>query len=223
LHKLPYLLALGLAAGVVLDLGGAGRGGAFAAAVALLLAALAWMAWPQAGRLGEDAWAMLAAAGLVGAAILGSLASAERRSVNAPAMLVVGGLGLAGVAFNAGSLKLFQLAIALAAAVGGYALWNWPKPRHAFGAAGLLGAGLAWVSLALLTLLLTDVRPGALLALACVFAAAPVARRVPLGRWNRRLAEPLLIALLAAIPVAAALVLGDAPAATPGADDPYYH
>lgn len=223
LHKLPYLLALGLATGVALDLGGAGRRGAFGAAVALMLLALAWLAWPQLGRLGDRAWAVLGIAAVTGAATLGSLATTERNSANAPATLMVAGLGLAAVAFNAGSLKLFQLAVALTAAVGGYALWNWPKPRHAFGAAGILSAGIAWVMLALLTLLLTDVRPGALLVLAMVFAAAPVARCVPLGRLDRRIAEPVLIAVVAAIPAAAAALLGDAPAAAPVEDDPYYH
>jgi hypothetical protein len=222
LHKLPWLLALGLGLGVALDLGGADRRTALGAGIALLLLGVAWLAWPQLERLGARAWWLLPAAG-AGIAVLAAMASAPRRSASAPAVLAVAGLALAAVAFNAGSLKLFQLGIALAAAVGGYALWNWPKPRFDFGAAGLLAVALAWTALALLTGLLTDVRPPALVALLLVFAAGPLARRIPLGRIDRGLGEPVLAALLAALPAAAAVLLGDAPAATPSADDPYYH
>lgn len=221
-HKLPWLLALGLALGVALDLGGADRRAALGAAVALLLLATVWLAWPQLDRLGARAWWLLPAIA-AGAAVLAAVGAAPRRNASAPALLAVAGLALAAVAFNAGSLKLFQLAVALAAAVGGYALWNWPKPRFDFGAAGLLTAGLAWTALALLTALLTGVRSAALLALLAVFAAGPLARRIPLGRIDRALAEPVLVALLAALPAAAAVLLGDTPAAAPADDDPYYH
>jgi hypothetical protein len=221
LEKLPAMVAASLAIGAIMDTAEPSRTGIAAAGVGLTLLGYVWLAMPQFSRLGALDAAMLAAAALVACVIISGISLAEPLSESVPAMLVVAGVGLAGVAFNAGSLKLFQLSLALASATGGYALWNWPKPRYPFGRAGLFSAGLAWLLLALLTMLLTKVRPLALLLLASAFLAVAIAVRIPLGRLERRVVEPLLVALLAAIPSVAAVVLSQPTAATE--DDPYYH
>lgn len=221
LEKLPMLLGLPLVIGFVMDTAPPNPAGKLATGVALLLVSYAWFASPQLARFTATDAMLLAGAAFVACVIMSGISLAEPASVNVPTMLVVAGLGLAAVAFNAGSLKLFQLSLALAAAVGGYAIWNWPKPRYAFGAAGVLGPGLSLLLLAMLTLLLTKVRPLALLLLALVFGVGFIVRRIPMGRLDRRVVEPLLITLLAAIPAVAAALL--AQPAAPAGDDPYYH
>ena len=74
-------------------------------------------------------------------AVLACLLQPSPHRADSAAAAVVASLGLAGLGFAAGSLALFQLSLLLAAAVGGAALWLWPKPRIAFGVAVLLWVG----------------------------------------------------------------------------------
>jgi hypothetical protein len=133
---------------------------------------------------------------------------------------VLAALGLAGAAFNAGSLALFQVALALAAAVGGFALWNWPTPRSPLGASGVVVGGLGCFAVALLLLLLTQIRPWALLPLPLVFLSAVLSRRLPVpGGLARSTLEPVYVVAIGLVPTVLAILLAQAP---PPADDLYY-
>lgn len=217
-QKLPFIVAGGLLLGLVIDVATARRSTVFAAAL-WLLASYAWIAWPRFARADSALAGILLAGYVLSVVALFRLTAETRPSVNVPVMLLVGALGLAGGALAAGSLALFQLALAAAAAIGGFALWNWPTARFPFDAAGVLGAGVGVLALAALILLLTEIRPWALLALAFVFLADPIARRLPVGRLRRQSIEPIYVALLALVPAVVSVLLAAPP--QPG-DDLYY-
>src|SRR5690606_12395695 len=101
------------------------------------------------------------------------------------AAAVIAALGLAALAFTTGYLALFQLALLLAAALGGAGLWLWPVARIRFGAAAVAVAAVGWLAIAQAALLLIPVRPSALALLAVAFAAAPLSAR--LWRWGNPL------------------------------------
>lgn len=192
---------------------------AAAAAWALMLFVLG-VATPLAGGV---AWA-------VGTAVLGAVLQPPADTADAPALLAVAGLGLAGVAMLSASLLLFELALGAAVAVAATALWLWPRARIAFGPAGRIAAALGWLALAHATARLTQAPAAALGLLALGFAAGPL-----LARWPRAAqppwARPLWRAAGAAVCAAAAIAVvlltgtGAAPdAVPPGEGDgyPYY-
>lgn len=134
-------------------------------------------------------------------------------------MQAVAAAGLAGVAIQAGSALLAQVAAAIAAASAAVALCNWPRPRDRFGAVSLLAIGVPTALLALALWRLTDVRVAALLALAAICLVQTEAARLALpARWRRAWAEPVAAALLAAVPAVIAIVLA---AGGDGAGSPY--
>lgn len=139
----------------------------------------------------------------------------------AGAMLFGAALGLGGVALVSASLALGQLAFALATAVGGFMLWNWPKARDEFGLVGVFGAGGAWLILLGLVLLLTDAPPMALALLGLVFFADALSERLPpRGGSLGRVLRPVYLVVIAVIPIVLALFIS-----TLGGEDedsPYY-
>ncbi|HYP85504.1 hypothetical protein [Variovorax sp.] len=164
---------------------------------------------------------------VVGVAVIGAVLAEPQARADAAAMLAVASLGLAALAMRAGSSLLFELSLALAAAVAGAALWLWPVSRIRFGACVLVAALLAWLSLAQSTALLTGAPPGAFLLLAAAFSSGIVVRAVRrrLHRGEARVwVEALLVAGVAALWVAAALALGHWGGTAFGADpaDGYY-
>ena len=220
MHKLPLLFALLLAAGLAVDLLRPGRGAVRVAAAAAVVAIALWLAWPQLQGAGMAMALLLVSASLLSVASLAGLVHAPADGAHRAAMLVLAALAIAGASFNAGSLALFQVALSLAAALGGFALWNWPRPRLPFTASAVAVGGLGLFAIALLLLLLTQIRPWALLPVPLVFAAGALSRHLPVpARFSRASVAPLYIAALALIPVLATILLAQAPSP---ADDLYY-
>lgn len=219
-EKLVPLFILSLLGGVVLDMVLAGRILSASAACLAVLGVTLWLAWPQLMRGEPGLIALLTLAALLALACLWMLAKSPANGTNRPVTLIVAALGLAGAGFNAGSLVLMQVALALAAALGGFVLWNWPAARLPFHAAGIAVGGVVCFALALLLILLTDIRPWALLALPLIFAAAVVSRHLPVPqRLSRATVEPVYIVLLGLLPMVAAILLAQPPVP---ADDLYY-
>jgi hypothetical protein len=220
IEKLPLLFAMLLAGGMVADLLRPSR---FLVAITVCLAMVAvtgWLAWPQLIRGESGLIPLLTMASLLGLFSLAGLANAPPESANRPAMLVIAALGLAGASFNAGSLVLMQVALALAAAVGGFALLNWPVARLPFHGAGVAVGGIGCFAVALLLILLTGIRPWALLTIPLIFAADISSRLLPVpARFTRAGIEPLYIVLIGLVPMIAAILLAQSPAP---ADDLYY-
>ena len=214
-EKLPWVYAAAALLGLALESLRAGHRGQWVAAAALWAAVLLWFGG-QPPLHGALTW-------LAGAAMIGAVLHEPRDGANAPAMLLVAGAGLALVAMLASSLLLFELTLALCAALAGCALWLWPRARIGFGASACVPALLAWLALAQGTALLTRPPLGALLLLAGASSAGLLLRalrRRPLAAWVQPLVLAAIALLWAAAAVALTLWLG-AGAAT-GVDDPYY-
>ncbi|MBS0427640.1 MAG: hypothetical protein JSR41_10180 [Proteobacteria bacterium] len=167
---------------------------------------------------------------IVGAAVLGAVLGARADTADAPALLAVAALGLAGVAMLSASLLLLELALGGALALAGTAPWLWPRTRIAFGPLGRVTATLAWLALAYATARLTQASPAALLLLALGFAAGPVLDRWPRAAhpaWARPLWRAAGAAACAAAAVASTLAGSGGATGTPvppGESDsyPYY-
>ena len=204
-HKMPYLIGAGTllaaAAGLLRP------AGARAAILVLVWIGLgvAWLAESKL-RSGDilPALLVLAAALAAGAGFVRSAGAA----VDSAAIVLVASLGLAGIAFLSRSASIAQGAGALAAACGAYLIWNWPKPRFAFGAAGVLGLAVPAILIAAQMGLYTRAEPISLALLVLTpFAALPLSRLELAPERHRTALRPLLAGTLGAIPVAAALTV----------------
>ncbi|VWX55677.1 conserved membrane hypothetical protein [Burkholderiales bacterium 8X] len=221
LEKLPWCYAAAAIVGVGLQ---ASRN---TAGEQWLFAGLFWAM--AVGLLGNLGLAYKLGAGGVGLLVLAASLNEPPRQPTTPVLLVVASLGLAGVAMASGSALLFELALALAAATAGCALWLWPVVRISFCAVGSVPATLAWLMLAFAVASLTSARPTTLLVLAAAFGAGILvqgaARNFAFVQALRPWSRALIVAAFAAAFASAAVLLalqdgGAGPAAS--MDDPYY-
>lgn len=212
LQKLPLLFSGMLAGGVIIDIIKPGRIAVVVATTAAVVVIAGWLGWPQLKSGESGVMLLLASTSLLALVSLAGLVRAKPQGANRSAMIVLAALGLAGASFNAGSLALFQIALALAAAVGGFALWNWPRPRLPLATSGLAVGALGCFAVTLLLLLLTQIRPWMLLPLPLIFVSDAVSRRLPVPKAFRRTTiEPLYIAAIGSIPAVAAILLTEIP------------
>lgn len=181
-----------------------------------LAAPAAILFWLGGLRLLHQPWRELLVTALLalgGSAVFARLDRARGRGIDPLVLLlVVASVGLAGTAFFAGSASLVQLAGGIAAATGGFLVWNWPVARWHFGPMGLLAGGGAFFAVAA-TLALRMPQPPLLVA---VFFAEPLAARLRRG-WpsggrgtvallSRALA-PFVLGLVAALPAFGAIAI----------------
>jgi len=209
-QKLLYVVAGGTAFGVLLDMMRLPPALTRALGAMAPSVIIAWFVWPRlfAINWGDD-WGLLVKAVVFAAVAGAALASLYRdrgAAVEPSVMILAAALGLAGLAFFGASASVAQLSGVVAAAAGGLLLWNWPFSRHGFGVAGVLGGGGAIMGLAAILLFFSEANPLALAMLAGVFLAAPLAERLAPGRGGlARAMRPIALAIVAAIPVLAAL------------------
>ncbi len=234
---LPALLSAACLGALGLMPGGAHRATwwPLGAALGLVLAFSVWPGfdWPAPAPTPAQRVPWVALAALLAVALAQAWRGAAARPPGAPPADATGAagalgvalFGLAGLAVLAASLLLAQLAlmVAVATAVLGLWAWGWPRSGLRVSAAALLPLASAGLALAAMVAASGRVPWGAwaLLALSqavpWAFPRRGAAR--PAGRWR-----PLVVALIAALPVLAALAW--AAFAPPGAsatpDDPYY-
>ncbi len=119
------------------------------------------------------------------------------------------------------SASIAQLAFALATALAGFMLWNWPVHRYPHGAVLLLGAGTALAGIIFWLALFTDTNPIPLGILVLVFFGDYAANRIRLGEGLiGRALKPIVLGGACLIP--ALLAIGIAYlTADPGAGSPY--
>ena len=221
LDKLSWLVLAALLLGLALDAVGAGRRLRAGLSAVAVVAALLWLAAPQLA--GAGVVLLLEVTALLGVGLLAvlRLPVAPAPAPVPAALLGVASLGIAGVAFNGGSLALAQAAAALAVAAAVHVAAGWIGASSAFGAAAALAGGGGWALLLGLVLLLTDASRWALAVLPLALLAELVSRRLPAGRGRAsRVVASLWAALVAALPVAVAVWLSAA--AGGGGDDLYY-
>ena len=165
-------------------------------------AALAWIVGPAIASL-RDA-ILLAAPLLTGFLIcVGFLPKAPYGSSTAPAAATLSmGIAMGGVALIGGSAAVAQTSLALAAATGGFLLWNWPTERHFWGASGRVALALPALLAALATFY-TAARVETLLVAPAALAAGVIAGRLPVPetrvRRGLRSAVVVVLALLVAV------------------------
>ena len=216
-QKIFYLVAFGLAVGLLIDLMKRPPWLARGAVIAFPLACALWFAWRRLGGNMDLGFAASLLGLWAGGAVL--LARLERvgeaqGALSAGILLIAAALGAAGVAMLGASITLALSAGAVAAAAGGLALWAYlalvlKGHSSPFGTAAVLGGGGALVALAGVMALYTP-QVGKLplaLILLCLFADQ-AAQRVGLGGGvMARVGGPVVLAALASVPALAAVGL----------------
>ncbi|MCW2238670.1 hypothetical protein [Azospirillum canadense] len=216
--KVFWSVAGGFVLGVVADaVGVKGRAGSLLAA-AWLAASLVWIALPALDT--PVAFATLLVLLLVGACVVfgrtGSDDGQRGNAVAPAAVLLALALAVGGTALIGSSASIAQMALALAAATGGFLLWNWPVERHGWGVSGRVASGIA-VLLAGVLALFTQTEAAVLLLALPALLAERVGRRLPLpdsglGRAAGGAVVTVLTVLPALIAIGVAYLLGGAEA-----------
>lgn len=208
-EKLTYMIAAGLAVGLIAE---SLSGGSGLRAVCLLWPWLVvgWLAWPVIARM--DWPGIAAAAGIALAGTLTQSRLAQARGGAAPLVLLVAAVALGGVAYYGASYSMAQIMSALGAGLAGAALGHWLSRGGgglAFGGPLLLVGGGAFAGMAAILLLYTSANPWAAAFLLPVFFADALAAQAVGGGggglWKGLRTLVFLIALLA--PAVAAVLL----------------
>ncbi|HEY7608452.1 MAG TPA: hypothetical protein VIF14_04400 [Alphaproteobacteria bacterium] len=224
-QKAFYVAGASLALGLALDLAGLARAGGHLFAFVLPAAALYWLRQPQiAAGAGGALVATLAVLFLASIIVYWRQAASARGSDTDEAssaalfpaiQVLVAAIGLGGIALLGISLAFGSLAMALAAATGGYLLASYlvhlvSGRALGYGATGAFGAGGVWLALAYAAVFAADAPIKLVLigVVALAFAADFIVRELALSAGTgaaARLLQPLVYGLLAALPPAAAL------------------
>ena len=170
---------------------------------------LYWLELPGVKTAGAVAFIGLGALWLASIAALWRLEADRKAGLNPTVMLMVAALGLAAVTLLGGVAEISHLAVALAAALFGFSLWNWPTNVFPYGAALLMGAGgtlflLAWIAV----LHYATVNLSALAILLLIFFADIAARHMHLvDSRAARAATPIVLAAVCCVPALGAIAL----------------
>lgn len=221
-QKLAYAVTAGLVIGFVIDyrrLPAIFRWVAFGLGMAVVLY------WLGADKLlRADTWVLLGVIAVYLGTIVAEwrIETGRQRELEPSVKIFIASLATAGIAHFGDSTSLAQLSGALAAALGGFMLWNWPVHRYAHGGALLLGAGGALASIIYVLVLYTpEANKIALALVLLVFFADLAAKRVSLGeRAFGRSLRPIVLGLACLLPAVIAVVIAYFMADTGGAD-PY--
>lgn len=204
--RLFWSAVAGLVLGIGADVAGLDRRRGSLLVGVWLAVSLVWIAFPVLPGSLEAATAMVV---LVAGAWFGlSRTAIQPRGAATPGVTVLAAaLAVGGVALVGASASVAQLAFALAAAMGGLLLWNWPVERHDWGVAGQATVGF----LALLTAALTffsSAHAEALLLVLPAFFADRLRDRLPLPPTaTGRAMGTVALTLIAIVPAIAAVGL----------------
>ncbi len=210
-QKLPYLVALALVLGLVIDsLDLRGRilqGIGFV----LSLVALGWLLGSRIGRFDLAGWVLIVV--LIAVALLASIrSSATRDRLDGGIMLLFASGGIGAVSLIGASASIAQTGFAMMAACGGFLLWNWPRVRFALGACGHYVLLTALTALCAQLLFFTKASGWALLLLTPLLLIDVLQAQLP-GLRNvtqpgaRALCLAVLGALICTLAIAVALLL----------------
>jgi hypothetical protein len=209
LDQIAWLVVGGALAGLAVDL--STRGHLLATVLALLWPALAiayfvGFDWPAADgrtlyRYGE--------ASLVLGLVMARMEQLRDTGQATPVLGAVIALGLAALAWVAGSVGGAMFGVSLAAAALGWILCNWPNARLPFGTSGLLGWGGAVAAFGAYLALRSDINGFWVAIVLLAVAVDPMARRMVAANSLTRsdAVAPFASAVLIAIPPAIAVAL----------------
>ncbi len=208
-NKLFYIVLIATIAGFAVDL--IAREGWTGRAVAILAGPLAAL-WIGLEKGLDAPWpagiAVLIVVGVTAAAGWRYHAQAQRNSEIGASILVLC-LAMAACAFMSNAASSAQLAGGLAAATGGFLLWNWPKVRFPFNNAALAAALALIAGLAVqLALFVPKLETFALLPLAAIPFLLPLGVRLVKGNGLiKQGLRPVVVGLICALPAAAAVLI----------------
>jgi hypothetical protein len=204
-QKIVYLTMIGLIIGLLLDLRPKARILQRLATIVWPGIVVGWLGWRQLTTLSPDALLHLGILWMAGIFVLLQLFRNRGPGPESSIVVLVAALGVSLVALFGASGSVSQQFGVIAAAMGGFILWNWPTPRFAFGALGAIGLGGVLTALATQTVLFTDAGKTALAITLIVFLTPLLADRV---RFAER---PALVAVIfgfvAAVPAILASVV----------------
>ncbi len=177
-----------------------------------LLASLAWLTLPALSSAGSALVAvpLLAAGAWI---VFGRVPAGQAGPATSGAVLLALALAVGGTALIGSSASLAQAALALAAATGGFLLWNWPVERHAWEVSGRVGFGILLLVAAALAFF-TQARVEVLLLAVPALFVDRLRGRLPTpdttaGRAMATAAVTILAILPAVAAVGAAYLLSD--------------
>ena len=210
MQKLAFIVLFGGVIGFVLDIFGNPK--VFRSAVLVITPVLitGWLGWRQLNSFEPTDLVTLAVMAAIGIIIFYNLASTNGEHSSPTIMALVAAVGASGVALLGASGSIAQQFGIMAAALGGFLLWNWPVSRYAFGLAAVLGAGGGIVALAVSMALFTDSNRIAVAVLMLAFLARPVAEKLPLAKSKG--IGPIVLGLTSAVPAAIAVAIAFAAA-----------
>lgn len=120
-------------------------------------------------------------------------------------MLMMAAIGVSFIALLGSSASYAQLSGGLAAATGGFLLWNWPKDRFSLGWAAFLGGSGALIALVSSLALFTTASKLALALILPVFFCSRLAARLPLAA--NPVIAPFILAAVCLVPVGIAVLV----------------
>ena len=205
LHILPFIILVGLIAGIVVDIVTHIEEVRLAVVLgwpAIVVLGIGWQELPDFATIAGLPMAVLWLGAVLGYLWMGL----EHKSQSTPIVCLLAitiGLGL--LAHIGGSKIATILSGILAAALLGFFALNWPNVRFPLLATGNLGIAGAVLSIAVLEALYTSTSFEALAALLLVFLMPWISGRLPFGSGPK--AGPIVLLIVCAIPVAGAVAL----------------
>lgn len=166
---------------------------------------ICWLGWRTLTAPSLTGLALLGGLWLAGMTIIIGLRSQRSEGIAPGVMLLIAACGVSLIALIGSSASFAQLSGGLAAATGGFLLWNWPKDRFPFGWVGQLGGAGALLSLVTAMALFTSASKLAILLILPVFFADRLAARLPLS--SHPVLAPFALAMVCLVPVAIAVLV----------------
>jgi hypothetical protein len=207
-HKTFYLIAVALVLGLVIDLLKGREDLRRVSAMALPMMAAYWQAYAQfLGDFFSLAVLQFCLITVAGGAAMVQLEKQMQEGLAAPVMMTMVAIGLGGVALIGNEPVVLLIALATAASVSGFVVWNWPVRRLPVSGPLLLASGAALSGAAGQLAYFSPAPSWPLLLLLPIFFADRVCGKFIRG--NDRIAELLrtpVLALLCVVPVSAAIL-----------------
>lgn len=201
---LPYVVLFGLVLGTVIDLlrlPMLTRGLVYVWPAVIV----GWIGWRQLNTLDVVPLLTLAALWLGGVIAMLGLDRPPGPATAAPVMLLAASVGAAVIAFVGAAASQAQFLGVLAAAIGGFLLWNWPVARFAFGSAAVMAGGGAFIAIAGVIVLFSEASQLAMVFILPVFLAGKAVRGTQIG--TRPMLGPIVIGCIGLAPVVVAIGL----------------
>lgn len=204
-QKIFYLVVFGAVIGLVFDLIRRADKMRWIGPIAWSGAIAGWMGWRMITTPSFSGVATIGALWLAGATVIFALRETRGNDFAPAVMLLIGAIGLSLIALIGSSASFAQLSGGLAAATGGFMLWNWPKARFSFGWAGVFGGAGALFSLIGALILFTNASKLGLFLILPMFFADRLAVRLPLA--THPAFAPFVLAVVCLVPVVLAVLV----------------